>query len=278
MAAAWALNSIKSFLQSGAAAFQFLTRLPVPVTVPFDERTLKASVVWYPAVGLVVGALLSAAGAIGSMLLPPLAASAIVVAVWLALTGGLHLDGLMDTADGLLSHRSRERMLEIMKDSRVGAMGVIAGCLQLLLKFALLTGWTGEVRLAPWLLLPAVPAFSRAFLAAAIAGWPYARAEGAGLGGLYRGVTRRHASGAAALAALLALPLAIAAYGPARLLEAAVAAALLAAVAYAAGLLLARRIARKLGGLTGDTYGALNELLETVLLLVMSMAIHLQYL
>lgn len=267
-------SRIKTFLHAVAAAFQFLTRLPLPVAVPFEEATLARSVVAYPAVGLVVGFLTSAAGAVAGWLLPPLPAAVITLAVWIALTGGLHLDGLMDTADGLLSNRSRERMLEIMKDSRVGAMGVIAGGLQLLLKAALLNNWTGAASRSAWLLLPAAPLLSRAFLAAAIAGWPYARAEGAGLGGLYRGVTRRHAGAAALFAAPLTLAIAAAAFGPARLPAAAAAAAALVAIAYAAGWALAGRMSRKLGGLTGDTYGALNELLESLLLLIMAIGIH----
>jgi adenosylcobinamide-GDP ribazoletransferase len=269
---------IKTWLHGIAAAFQFLTRLPLPVAVPFDEATLARSVVAYPAVGLVIGILLAAAGAAAAWLLPPLPAAVLTLTAWVAVTGGLHLDGLMDTADGLLSSRSRERMLEIMKDSRVGAMGVMAGGLQLLMKAALLTAWAGDARRAPWLLLATAPLLSRAFLAAAIAGWPYARADGAGLGGLYRGVSRRHAAAAALIAAPLTLALALAAgQGPARWQAAAWAAALFAA-AYAAGWALARGMSRKLGGLTGDTYGALNELLETLLLLIMAIGIHHRWL
>ena len=72
------------------------------------------------------------------MCLPTMPAAVLLLAIWVVLTGGLHLDGLMDTADGILSHRPREQMLEIMKDSRVGAMGVIVCVLHLLLKFSLL--------------------------------------------------------------------------------------------------------------------------------------------
>jgi adenosylcobinamide-phosphate synthase/adenosylcobinamide-GDP ribazoletransferase len=267
-------GSVKEWLQAAAAALQFLTRFPVRWRVPYDEPTLARSVVMYPTAGLAVGLALAAAGTAASWLLPPLPAAVVVTAVWAAVTGGLHLDGLMDTADGLLSYRSRDRMLEIMKDSRVGAMGVIAGVLQLGLKASLLTPWTAAASPAAWLPLLTVPVWSRAFLAAAIAGWPYARAEG--LGALLRGVRLRHAAGAAgAAAALAALVLAAELRSGTAPSGAVLQLAAMAAVTYGGGAWLAARIARKLGGLTGDTYGALNEALETALLLVLAAGIHI---
>lgn len=264
---------IKTWLHAAAAALQFLTRIPVLWRVPWDEATLARSVVMYPAAGLAVGIVLAAAGAAASRLLPPLPAAVLVTAAWAAVTGGLHLDGLMDTADGLLSHRDRERMLDIMKDSRVGAMGVIAGVLQLGLKASLLTVWTAAGDAAAWLSLLTVPVWSRAFLAAAVAGWPYARAEG--LGALLRGVRLRHAAGAAgAAAALAALVLAAELRSGTAPAAAVLQLAATAAVTYGGGAWLAARIARKLGGLTGDTYGALNEALETALLLVLAAGMH----
>ncbi|MFC0211491.1 adenosylcobinamide-GDP ribazoletransferase [Paenibacillus chartarius] len=270
------LAILKSWVQSGAAAVQFLTRFTLPVNAPYDAVSLARSTVWYPFVGLLIGAVLAAAGAIAGWLLPPLPAAALVLAIWVAVTGGLHLDGLMDTADGLLSHRDRERMLEIMKDSRVGAMGVIAGGLQLLMKLSLLSVWAEAGRECPsvWLLLPAAAVLSRAFMTAAIAGWPYARAGSGGLGGLYRGVGRVHAWMAAGGALGLTLLLGLASSGLADWPKAAVFAAAAGVLAYAAGCLLAQRMSGKLGGLTGDTYGALCEVLETLLLLAMAAGVH----
>ncbi|MBB6734333.1 adenosylcobinamide-GDP ribazoletransferase [Cohnella sp. CBP 2801] len=245
---------------------QFLTRLPMP-SVPRSEEGMDAdfrrSSVCFPLAGLVIGLLLAALAVLLRNVLPPWVAAVLATAFWIGLTGGLHMDGLMDTADGLLSHRSRERMLEIMKDSRVGAMGVMAGALAVLLRASLLASLlaaAGPGFLAAALI--ATPVWSRAFLTTAIAGWPYARAQDAGtggLGGLFRSVSARHAAWAAGLAAIATAAVAFAAGSPA------IAAA--PPIAYGLGAPLAAAASRKLGGLTGDVYGALNECIELALLL-----------
>lgn len=251
------------------AAFQLLSRFPVPVEIPFDNRVLRRSVVCYPVVGLAIGLVLAGAGWVLSLLLPPVPAAALVTGLWVALTGGFHLDGLMDTADGVLSHRSREDMLAIMKDSRVGAMGAAACVLQLLLKFALLEGllesgwqaWAG--------LLPAVAIWSRWAMAAAVAWWPYAR-SGGGLGALLSGFGGRQLAVCTVLAA--GLSAGAGAWGGGAILTDMALALALSLPALGFSVLLARRLAVKLGGLTGDTYGAINELTETFLLLVILLA------
>ncbi|WP_127584142.1 adenosylcobinamide-GDP ribazoletransferase [Paenibacillus koleovorans] len=253
------------WLKACAAAFQFLTRIPVRLQLDYDEALFRRSAVFYPLVGAVIGLLLLIAAKLLGAALPPAASAVLLVGGWLAVTGGLHMDGLMDTADGLLSHRSRERMLEIMKDSRVGAMGVMGGGWMLLLKAALLYSLLAD-SVHPEALdyLAIVPIWSRLFLVYAIAGWPYAR-EGEGLGRLFAAVSTREA----ALATILAVVLTLALFNP---LQMGVGTALLhllttAALTAIIGILAARWMAAKLGGLTGDTYGALNELLEAALLL-----------
>lgn len=262
------MRSLRSFLVGGlealAAAFQFLTRIPIPVSLAFDERLCRRSVAFYPFVGAAIGLIMALAGMLLEHALPPLAVAMLLVALWTMLSGGLHLDGLMDTADGLLSHRSRERMLEIMKDSRVGAMGVMACVFAVGLKAALVASLIGEWR--EWMPLAIlVPVWSRAFLGTAIACWPYAR-QGPGLGALYRTVGKRHAIASGIGAAILTV-LALA-FQPER--DAAEFGCFLfaaALVAYGVGTLLSVLVHRKLGGLTGDVYGALNECIEIALLL-----------
>lgn len=247
------------------AAFQLLSRFSVPVEIPFNNKVLRRSVICYPLVGLAIGLALAGACWGLSLLLPPVPAAALVTGLWVALTGGFHLDGLMDTADGILSHRSREEMLAIMKDSRVGAMGAAACVLQLLLKFALLEGllesgwqaWAGY--------LPAVAIWSRWAMAAAVAWWPYAR-SGGGLGALLSGFGGRQLAVCTVLAT--GLSAGAGALGGEGLLTGAMPALALGLPALGFSVLLARSLAAKLGGLTGDTYGAINELAETFLLLV----------
>lgn len=247
-------------------ALQFLTRLPLPLQPDFTPAAAARSVTWFPLAGLVIGCLLTlSVGA--SSLLPPLPAAVLALAVWIALSGGLHLDGWMDTADGVLSHRSRERMLEIMRDSRVGAMGVIAGMLLLLFKFSLLS-----VLLQPqmdrgaWMWLMTIPVWSRWWMCAAMIRWPKARAD-SGMAALFNGAAGRELAGATAGAFIVAVMAPVVGGMP---VGAAVAAALLSLfVCTAAGTVSAWWLTRKLGGLTGDTYGAMNEGLEALLLCVL---------
>ncbi|GGF82315.1 adenosylcobinamide-GDP ribazoletransferase [Paenibacillus albidus] len=261
-----------------AAAFQFLSRFPVPGDPGFSRELLHRSVVYYPLVGAAIGLCVAAAAALSGLLLPPLPAAVITLILWVLLTGGLHLDGWMDTADGLLSHRSRERMLEIMKDSRVGAMGVLACVLLLLLKASLLAAWipgSGYTAL-PLLLLP--PVWSRWFMVRAMARLPIARGDD-GLAASFAGLAAVQERRALALAALLTLaaagvPLALSGPGAAAWPLHLAAALLVPGAAYACGTLAARRASRRLGGLTGDVYGALNELLEAALLLVLVLLQH----
>lgn len=159
--------------QAVAAAFQFLTRLPVKAELDFSPDLLKRSASYYPLVGVVIGIIVWGFAALASMVLPPLPCAILTLVVWVWLTGGLHLDGWMDAADALFSYRSRERMLEIMKDSRVGAMGVIACVLLLMLKASLLYTVLVERNVSGLLLLPMV--WSRWFMVHAMKRWPKAR-------------------------------------------------------------------------------------------------------
>ncbi|NRF90262.1 adenosylcobinamide-GDP ribazoletransferase [Paenibacillus frigoriresistens] len=263
------------WLRACIAAFQFLTRLPIPVQIDYTNRVFQRSVIFYPLAGFVIGLLLLLAGEGLSLVLPAMPAAVLLLGFWIVLTGGLHLDGLMDTSDGILSHRPREQMLEIMKDSRVGAMGVIVCVVHLLLKFSLLytllgTGGMGGV----CFLLAIVPIWSRWFMVAAIYGWPYARRD-SGLGSFFRGVTKWHMT-LSSLVALFTTMLLIEIFSiwqaDSSVTLFSFTNGLTITFSFAIGTILigwilATYISRKLGGLTGDTYGALNELLETLLLL-----------
>jgi cobalamin synthase len=174
-------------------------------------------------------------------------------------------------------------MLEIMKDSRVGAMGVMVCVLQLLLKFTLLYSLLSS---GTWpsagILLSIVPIWSRWFMVVGIQVWPYARRE-SGMGGFYQGVKRKHVYTGLVLGivltdAMIWVGSQIIADTPnewlaiQRLAWPYIAAFPLMAFCWGYG--IAAYLAHKLGGLTGDTYGALNELLETILLLAVILLFH----
>ncbi len=259
--------AIIGWLQASAAAVQFLTRIPLPVTIKYTDTHFRRSVIFYPYVGLLIGVIVTVAGFLLDPVLPASVSGILLVALWTLLSGALHLDGLMDTADGLLSHRSRERMLEIMKDSRVGAMGVIVCVFYIGLKAALIISLLEDRREEGLILLMLIPVWSRNFMVTAIAGWPYARKE-QGLGSLYRSARMKHAviSGAGAIllsAAILFL------FGGWTGTETGLVILSFALVSYGIGFAMAAAISRKLGGLTGDVYGALNECIELGLLLAL---------
>lgn len=212
-----------------------------------DARTLS----WFPVVGALLGAVLGGVWWGAQELWPPLVAAVVVVAADLALTGMLHLDGLADSADGLLPPVDRQRRLEIMAEPGVGAFGVAVVATVLLLRVACLAALDADV-----LLLAGIWSGSRTVMAVAARALPYARPRGglarAFLGGDWRTV---------GLTGLI-LAVSLGAMGGGRQSELAVA---LGMASGGAVVLLARR---RLGGFTGDVLGAAGVLAETVALLV----------
>lgn len=230
------------------AAFGFLTRLPVP-RIAFLPGTQAGSLKWYPLVGAVLGGLLAGATALAWTVLPPIPAAAVVLVAWVALTGALHLDGLADSADAWIGGMGdRARTLAIMKDPRSGPVGVVALVLVLLLKFSALATLAD-----PWLLvLP--PLLGRAAIVAWFLTTPYVRVGG--LGDPLRGAPATGCRVALGMA-VLSVPF----FGTSGLL------AFLAALA--AGGLWRRAVVQRLGGFTGDTAGALVEIVEAATLIVL---------
>jgi adenosylcobinamide-GDP ribazoletransferase len=139
-------------------ALQFLTRLPAPRFAEFSPEDLSRSAVWFPLVGILIGAALAAAVWVGGQASPWIGAL-IGLVVWVWITGGLHLDGLGDVADALAAaHRSPERFLEVLRDPHVGAFGAMAITLQLIAKLVLLAELAGT---PAWPALVLVPAWAR---------------------------------------------------------------------------------------------------------------------
>src|SRR5512134_2457586 len=136
------------------AGLAFLTILPVPGRWCGESRELERSLPWFPLIGLLIGLLIAGLDAAFAAVLPPLPASVLTVLAMVAISGALHLDGLADTADGFLSSRPRARILEIMRDSRVGPMGVLAIAGVLALKIAAVASLAPAVRFGTVLLMP----------------------------------------------------------------------------------------------------------------------------
>ncbi len=238
------------------AALRFLTVLPLPGKVGTSAAELAGSAPWFPVVGLLIGA--AAAGFAEGVYLgaPPLVAAVLVVIALGAVSKGLHLDGLADSADGLLSSRNRERMLEIMKDSHLGTMGVLALLAVLGLKVAALASLPPE---RVWVAALLMPVAGRSTMTMLMGLLPYARPEG-GLGGLFP-LGRSPWLALGALGALLVVGGAVG-----REMGLAV-----AVVAAALALLFGARVQRALGGMTGDTLGATCELGELAAVLTVAL-------
>lgn len=228
-------------------AIGFLTRLPVPAHAYGDPGAKAASLVWYPLVGVLIGLLL---GVLAWLLrdTPTLLSSALLVTAWVALTGALHLDGLADSADAWIGGMGdREKTLAVMKDPRCGPAGVVALGLVLLLKYAALA----SLGSAPCAALLLAPVLARAGLTALFLTTPYVRSGG--LGTALSDAPRR-ACGMALMLTALGCVL----FGGRGLL-----ALLLAAAVFG---LWRQACLNRLGGCTGDTAGALAEMMEVAVL------------
>lgn len=226
-------------------AIAFLTRIPADDGRILDADGLSRAASWFPVVGLLVGGVVGGVRVLADLALPAGPATVLAIAAGILLTGAFHEDGLADIADGVGAHVPRERKLEILRDSRVGTYGALAVALPLLLAYACLTPLDGE-----------------AFVAAAVtahvlgrwSGLPHSRlappARPDGSGALVRATTRGLIG-----ATVLATVTAFVAFGAA---DGAVIVGVALAVTLAGGLWLAR----VLGGTTGDSYGAVNKLVE----------------
>lgn len=243
-------------------AITFLTRLPLPIPKNITVEDIGRSTPFFPLVGLLIGLILICLDELLSYLWPPLAVDAVLVVSLIVITGGLHFDGLMDTCDGIFSGRDRDRMLEIMRDSRVGAFGVLGAVCLLMLKLAFLNAIHGSYRWAALLLFPMLGRWSMVW---AIALFPYARTT-PGLGRPFTEFAKkRHIIWASlpvfAIAVILDVGLSHPASGMRHLMS--------IVVVGSATWLLAKWLSHKLGGLTGDNYGAICEVMETLSLMMM---------
>src|SRR6266566_4603571 len=240
------------------AAVRFLTVLPVPgSTQAFDKDEVTLRIVigceCFPLVGLLLALLLWLLVLILAPLVPQLVLAALLVVMLVVLTGGLHLDGLMDSCDGLFGGSTRERKLEIMRDSRVGSFGVLGATCILLLKFALFASI--RVHVLPLALLVVLPS-ARWAMVLALRVFPSARPTGLGAA-FHQAVTSEQL----VLAGIVALAIVL------------VAGLLLGLIVWVTvsvtTLVLGLWITRSIGGLTGDSYGAIAEVEEVVALLVL---------
>ena len=267
----------------------FFTRLPVPKTAKdgFTDERYRKAVKLMPLVGLVIGAILTAVKLILSFVeMPAFVDGAIILCVYIFITGGLHFDGLSDTCDGVFSGRSREQSLEIMKDSRIGVFGTLGIFMAGLFYFVMFSN-------VPAACLIAVPVVGRACCLISASFAPYARKE-AGMGS----ATSREGGAASVISAVISMVgvsfLIVPVYLILLFLDARIplneigvyflfssseffsgykhcsliiCSLIAAGVAVLITLWMTERFRKKLGGVTGDTFGAVIEVSSLVYML-----------
>ena len=217
-------------------------------------RNISHSRAFYPAIGLMIGLVLVGVEEGSSRVFSEPLTAAFLVAVMIVVTRGLHLDGLMDVFDGVFGGFTPERRLEIMRDSRVGAFGVIGAIAVLLLKYGALVSLLMLPQPGKEWALFLFPTLSRWTMVVLLGAFPYVRTQG--LGSPFHGTGIKIATTIAGISALAASVL----------LGGFAGLGLFFGVTVVAWL-MGWAIAKTLGGLTGDAYGATNEIIETIVII-----------
>lgn len=241
-------------------ALGFLTIIPVPWrmanTSDTDGKLLGRSMAVFPLIGLLLGAMLVGVDWVLTPLISERLVNILLIALLAFITGGLHIDGFMDTVDGIAGSRSKPKILEIMRDSRAGAMGAAAVVLLIIIKWEALNSLSGVAKFNALLLMPMVGRYAMAELAYMS---PYARKT--------EGIGRPFTDGLTMTALIFGF------------ITAFIAAFIFGAITGVITLLAAALVVfvwsiyfkRKLGGITGDVLGALNETTEVLVLILFLM-------
>ena len=241
------------------AAIQFLTviRLPRRLEVSLEDSGRSAG--YFPVIGLFIGLILVSLNWIFNLILPPAVVNALLIAALVVISGALHLDGFVDTCDGLASNKSVEDRWKIMHDSRAGSFGIIGVVLLLLVKYASLNSIPAPLMMIALIIMPVV---SRWAMVYAIFAYSYARPSGLGKA-FKQGTTWPRLT----MATLITLAITVA-------LAQWVGLAVMFLV-WVMTVAAAAYFKVKFSGLTGDTYGAINELAEVGVLILITLLVKL---
>lgn len=230
-------------------AVQFMTRIPIKKEIEFSDKNIRTSISAFPLIGLLIGLISGLIFRVFAVYDDQIAACVCILAM-VTLSGGLHLDGLSDTLDGFLSGREEGRIMEIMKDSRLGTFGALGLILVILSKFVFLCG----LGVDGWVVIPIAMAGGRLSVAWMIWRFPTARKDG--LGSMFKGSK----PGKSIIVISVLLTALVGILYPQGILP------LLTAVI--SGQFIGRWSIRKISGLTGDVYGAGIELSELAALAI----------
>ncbi len=239
---------MKSFL----TALKFLTILPVHKKMDIQDKKLAKSAGYFPLVGALIGLLLVAVDFILRPFFPDSIVNLFILITLILVTGALHLDGFMDSIDGFFSGQNKKRILEIMRDSRIGSFGILAVICLLLLKLSLLNEIQFSIRYSTLILMPALSRWSVVYLAKI---YPYAR-KSKGTGEPFAKLVGKKELIIATLFMAVLIGLLFQLKG-----------IIIWLGAFVILILLGRWINKKIDGMTGDTYGAMIEIIEIIILI-----------
>jgi adenosylcobinamide-GDP ribazoletransferase len=252
------MMTLKPFI----VAWQFLTAVPLSRELhnPSPDE-LAGSMLWYPFVGILLGALVAMVDILLARWLSPEVVAALLILLLVGMTRGLHQDGLADTLDGLAGGRMATDRLSIMRDPRIGAIGATGLFLSLILRYSAVVSLPESLRFP---VLLSMPAFGRWAMVVGAFGAPYARSEGGLAAPFLAHLSLRHVLGAT----LIVAGLIVWSFGPATGLTVLVVGGILSRV----GTTFCKY---SFGGITGDTLGATNEVIEISFLLLMPFLMYL---
>lgn len=252
------------------AALQFLTTIPIPWRREVSPEELGRSVGYFPVIGLIIGLILVGLNWLFGLILPSAVVNALLIVSLVVISGALHLDGFVDTCDGIAGHKPTEDRWQVMHDSRVGGFGIVGVVLLLLVKYVSLNSIPEPLMMTALVLMPVV---SRWAMVYAICAYPSASPSGLGNERKQASdwtrfimatfITLTVATGLAWLANITYFYL----VGPAIMLG-----------IWVIVITMGAYFKRKFSGLTGDTYGAINEVAEVCVLIIVVLLAHNQWL
>lgn len=251
------------------AALSFLTIIPLPHQPEISPQEVGRSIGYFPVVGIIIGLILAGLNWLLSLFLPSAVVNGLLLVSLTVISGALHLDGFVDTCDGIAGHKTVEERWRIMHDSRAGAFGIIGAFLLLLVKYISLSSVPETWLMATLVLMPVV---SRWAMVYAVFAYPYARLEG--LGKVFKqGANWQRFT----LATIITVAAAI---GLARLANVTyfylVGLVIIVSI-WVMTIVMAGYFKRKFSGLTGDTYGAINEVAEVGVLILVCLLTYNQW-
>ncbi len=236
---------------------QFLTTIPVPWRREVKPEEAGRSTGYFPVVGLIIGLILVGLNWLFGLILPPAVVNALLIVSLVVISGALHLDGFVDTCDGIAGHKTIEDRWQVMHDSRAGGFGIVGVVLLLLVKYASLSSIPEPLLMTTLVLMPVL---SRWAMAYAIFAYPYARPSG--LGKAFKQGTSWPRFTMATLIALAVAALLFQLLGLVMMF-----------LIWVVTVVMAAYFKRKFSGLTGDTYGAVNEVAEVSVLILVTVLV-----